>query len=95
MGLILLVIYINDLADFCNNGGKLFLFANDAKPFKHIQSIHYSYLLNKYSQNLFSWNEKLLTKLNIDKCKIVTITQSKNFVCYKCNFDTKNVGLVD
>ena len=70
-------------AEFCNRGDELFLFADDAKLFKHIQAMHDSVVLNKYCQDLFNWSEKWLMKLNIEKCKVLTITQNKNFVDYR------------
>jgi len=36
LGPLLFVIYINDLPNFCGNECDLFLFADDAKMFKHI-----------------------------------------------------------
>ena len=57
--------------------------------------MHDSHVLNKYCQNLFTWSEKWLMKLNIDKCKVLTITQNKNFVDYKYSLDTKSSGKVE
>lgn len=94
LGPLLFVIYINDLDQFCGNNGELFLFADDAKLFKHIQSMHDSYVLNTLCQNLFSWSEKWLMKLNIDKCKVLTITLNKNLLDYKYSIDTMNSGTV-
>ena len=34
-------------------------------------------------------------KLNIDKCKVLTITQNKSFVDYKHNLDTRDSGIVE
>ena len=47
LGPLLFVIYINDLPQFCDNS-ELFLFADDAKVFKHIQSMPDSCILNEY-----------------------------------------------
>jgi len=95
LGPLLFVIYINDLAQYCDSGGELFLFADDAKLFKHIQSMHDSCVLNRNCQNLFNWSEKWLMKLNIDKCKVLTITQNKSCVDYKYSLDTRDSGIVE
>ena len=36
LGPLLFIIYINDLVEACNNGSNIFLYADDAKIFKHI-----------------------------------------------------------
>jgi hypothetical protein len=95
LGPLLFVIYINDLVQFCGTSGELFLFADDAKLFKHIQLMHDSYVLNKHCQELFDWSEKWLMKLNIDKCKVLTICHNNNFVDYKYSIDTRNSGEVE
>ena len=36
-GPVLFIIYINDLIEYCDCGSELYLYADDAKVFKHIK----------------------------------------------------------
>lgn len=72
LGPLLFIIFINDLADSCTNGSDLFLYADDAKLFRHIQSKTDADLLQKDLLDLQAWTEKWLLKLNINKCKVVS-----------------------
>jgi len=38
LGPVLLIIYINDLIEYCDCGSELYLYADDAKVFKHIKN---------------------------------------------------------
>jgi len=38
LGPILFIIYINDLVEYCDCGSEFFLYADDAKMFKHVRS---------------------------------------------------------
>ena len=39
LGPLLFIIFINDSLEYCNNGSELFLYADDAKLFRHISCI--------------------------------------------------------
>ena len=69
LGLLLFIIYINDLPEVCSNLSKIFLFADDAKIYKCISDISDSEKLNDSGQQVFDWSEKWCMKLNVDKCK--------------------------
>lgn len=72
LGPMLFIIYINDLFDDCNSGSDVFLYADDAKLFKHIYDNSDCDILQKDIDNLHEWIKKWLLKLNIDKCKVMT-----------------------
>ena len=76
MGSLLFIIYINDLVDSCSNGSELYLYADDAKLFKHILSGLDRELLQRDLDNLNSWTEKWLLKLNVNKCKYMLYERS-------------------
>ena len=78
LGPLLFIIFINDLPDVCNALSKIFLFADDAKLYKCISDISDCEQLNKSCQEVFDWSEKWCMKLNIEKCKVLTIKRSKN-----------------
>jgi hypothetical protein len=94
LGPLLFVIYINDLPEMCDKEGNLFLFADDAKVYKYVQDNYDTTILQKCCQELYNWSEKWLMKLNIDKCKIMTVTRSKKIIEYKYGFAT-NGGFVE
>ena len=91
LGPLLFVIYINDLPISCNANGDLFLFADDAKLFKHISCIEDSVCLLEDCQSLYDWSERWLMKLNIKKCKVLSIGQKSSSV-FKYGFNTTGSG---
>ena len=69
---LLFIIFINDLLENVCNESKLFLYADDAKLFRHISCINDVNLLQKDLLDLQLWMDKWLLKLNINKCKVVS-----------------------
>jgi hypothetical protein len=76
LGPLLFIIYINDLVDSCNNGSELYLYADDAKLFRHILTDLDKVLLQRDLDNLSNWTEKWLLKLNVNKCKYMSYERS-------------------
>ena len=72
LGPLLFIIFINDLSACCNNGADLFLYADDAKLFRHILNNNDVNMLQKDLLELQAWTDKWLLKLNINKCKVVS-----------------------
>ena len=64
----------------CNNGSELFLYADDAKLFRHISCINDVDLLQKDFLDVQLWMEKWLLKLNINKCKVVSYGHQIGFI---------------
>ena len=71
------------------------MFADDAKMFKHIRQASDSKTLNKCCQELHDWSETWLMKLNVDKCKVLSIGRGKNLTDYKYDFETSQSGKVE
>jgi Reverse transcriptase (RNA-dependent DNA polymerase)/Endonuclease-reverse transcriptase len=95
LGPFLFVVYINDLPQLCETDSNLFLFADDTKMYKYIQEEVDCESLIKCCQNIYNWCNKWLMKLNIDKCKVLTITRSKTEINYKYGFDTVQSGFLE
>jgi len=76
LGPLLFIIYINDLVDSCSNGSELYLYADDAKLFRHILNDLDKALLQEDLDNLSTWTDKWLLKLNVNKCKYMLYEQS-------------------
>ena len=85
LGPLLFVIFINDLPDvncgLCNT----LLFADDAKLYKYISGIGDATILSGCCENFSAWSKYWLMSLNVDKCKVLTITnkQSANIIDFK------------
>ena len=69
LGPLLFIIYVNELPDICDSGSKLFLYADDAKIYKHIFNRQEKDNLQCDLTKLNSWADNRLLKLNIVKCK--------------------------
>ena len=75
LGPILFLIYINDLPDFCDEStheSDIYLYADDAKVYRKIQSKKDEASLQSTVNKLKEWSDTWLLKLNIDKCKVVS-----------------------
>ena len=95
LGPLLFVIFINDLPSVCRDLGNVYLFADDAKMYKCIKSKSDYNMLNKCCKNIFAWSENWLMKLNISKCKVLTICSSRgSAVRNDYGFDVPNRGFV-
>ena len=72
LGPLLFIIYINELPDICNSGSNLFLYADDAKLYKHILNNKDKDVLQNDLIKLKLWADNWLINLNIVKCKKVS-----------------------
>jgi len=64
-----IVIFINDLPDTCSNFAEIFLFADDAKLFKHVRSPEDSAVLQRSCDRLFQWLNQWLLRLNVENAR--------------------------
>ena len=77
LGPLLFVIYINDLPEVCEDLSSVFLFADDAKLFRVIRSIDDCQILNESCQRFFDWSLQWGMNVNVNKCKVLSITKNK------------------
>jgi len=86
LGPLLFIMCINDLPDVCSSLCNLYLFADDAKLYKCVHDQHDADVLNNCFENMLLWSNKWLMKLNLSKCKVLSLCNSKN------NIVTYNYG---
>jgi len=72
LGPLLFLIYINDLIESCETNSEIYLFADDAKLFRHILDVSNNKFLQGELHNLKDWTDKWLLRLNVKKCKVVS-----------------------
>ena len=94
LGPLLFVIYINDLPSVCGNSSNLFLFADDAKLYKCFKNMNDYLSLNNVCRELFSWSERWLMKLNISKCKVLSLGRGSSIINYDYGFVAPEGGFV-
>ena len=75
LGPLLFVIYINDMPDLIEKFAQVSLFADDAKISRYVSNKDDSIRLQEALEILYSWSEEWLLKLNISKCKVLSITR--------------------
>jgi len=81
---LLFILFINDLHF---NDSKKLLFADDLKFFRVIKSSLDSILLQNDLNRLSIWCKKNKLMLNIDKCKVMTFSRSRNPVIHNYYLD--------
>lgn len=108
LGPLLFVIYINDLAEECDEFADIFLFADDAKMFKHIKTDKDVTELQKSCNKFSEWSEKWTLSINVDKCVVLnikrradnnvqqtyTLNKSSETKELKCVRNTKDLGVI-
>lgn len=68
LGPLLFVIYINDLPEVVDDHTFVFLFADDTKLFRQINSAKDIHTLNSDIRKLIDWSDKWLLRFHPDKC---------------------------
>ena len=72
LGPLLFIIFINDLPEVCKEINNIFLYADDAKLFRHVKTQFDNLLLQDMINSLQSWTDTWQLKLNVDKCVTVS-----------------------
>jgi len=94
LGPLLFLIYINDLVECCDPYCEIYLFADDAKLFRHIVNPDDNCSLQKGIDALQCWSQQWLLKLNISKCNVVSFGRSvdKSYM-YSISDNNQNILL--
>ena len=90
LGPLLFVLYINDLPDSVLS--KIFLFADDTKIYRHIQTTQDQDIFQKDIGSLQAWADKWLLKFHPNKCKIMSF--GKKHPCYEYTMYTEDRSVV-
>jgi len=95
LGPLLFIIYINDLVECCNAYCDIYLFADDAKLFRHIASPNDNCLLQKGIDALHHWSQQWLLKLNISMWNIVSFGRHVDKSCIYSISQDNHIRLLD
>jgi len=82
LGLLLFLIYINDLCDMVNNC-EIALFADDAKLYKAVKTVNVCLDMSDDILNIESWIEEWQMRINISKCELLRIGYNNLSFPYK------------
>ena len=72
------MLFINDLPDVLNPGTQVYLFADDTKLYRQINSIRDCRLLQDDLDSLAQWSEDWLLQFHPKKCKVMEIGPAGN-----------------
>jgi hypothetical protein len=101
LGPLMFILYINDIHT-CINYSNIALFADDTKLYTNVKSNEDCVNLQKDLDSMLEWGKKWKMKLNISKCKILTITLKNepinyNYIMYGENLqrctNIKDIGV--
>lgn len=73
LGPLLFIIYINDLPEICGQLANIYLFADDAKLCRYISDEYDQHQLQQALYSMQDWTDRWLLKLNIKKCKLISL----------------------
>ena len=83
LGPLLLIIYINDLPDVCNNlHANLYIYADDTKLQRHIYKSEHQNKLHRVTD----WASEWLLKLIVDKCCSISFIANVSSLCNTQNY---------
>ena len=78
LGSVLFLLYVNDLPDITQNTAKMF--ADDTKLYARIQDLQDCENLQRDLNHLSVWSRQWLLNFNADKCVVLRIKSSLNYI---------------
>jgi len=94
LGPLLFVIFINDLAEACEGLADIYLFADDAKIFRHIKSPADNLTLQQTCDIVCNWSQRWLMPLNVTKCVLLRMGSDSKDGDFKYSIKVKDVTTV-
>jgi hypothetical protein len=82
LGPLLFVIFINDLPDKVTEGTEIYLFADDTKVYRKIDTIDDCTILQNDLNTLYDWSTTWLLKFHPEKCKVIKLGTTKQEYIY-------------
>ena len=82
LGPLLFVLFINDLCDVLNPGTGIYMYADDTKIWREIDSEHDQKLLQTDINELYNWSLRNKIRFHPDKCKVISVSLKHK----PCNF---------
>ena len=76
LGPMLFLLYIDDITECISDGSSIYLFADDAKVYRPINSIFDCILLQADLSSLEKWSEVWKLNFNASKCKIMSVCRT-------------------
>ena len=80
LGLVLFLVFINDLSEFIRS--KIKLFADDAKFYRNIKEKKDHYILQEDLNNYSNWNKEWLLQPSKEKCEVLHVGNKQHHRSY-------------
>ena len=95
LGPLLFIIYINDLMEGYEHSASTYIFADDAKIYRHVQCYEDCKLLQHAITGLQNWSQKWLLSINVQKCCVVSYGRSvdKSIGYTLLDYNNQNIAL--
>jgi hypothetical protein len=95
LGLLLFLIYVNDLPDVVSEGSTTRLFADDCALYKDIKTTEDARKLQDDLEHLQKWERDWLMEFHPKKCQVTNITSKRNIISHKYNIHGHTLEVVD
>ena len=79
LGPVLFLLYINDMVNVVSENTAIGLFADDAKIFRNIKTMHDCEILQEDLNSLLTWSNTWKLQFNLSKCKLLRIYRALKF----------------
>jgi hypothetical protein len=95
LGLLLFLLYINDIPDAVSEGSTIRLFADDCALNSDIKTTEDARKLQDDLEQLQKWERDRLVEFHPKKCQVTNITSKRNIISHKNNIHGHTLEVVD
>jgi hypothetical protein len=95
LGLLLFLLYINDIPDAVSEGSTIRLFADDCALNRDIKTTEDARKLQDDLEQLQKWERDRLVEFHPKKCQVTNITSKRNIISHKNNIHGHTLEVVD